>query len=183
MTPWYAIHTLAQKEALAAWTLQSLGYEVLFLHIFARVKHARKTRCVMRPLFPRYIFCGVPNAHSTAGINRAFGVSTVVFLGDKPLPVPPEVIEELRSRGNASGLVKLAPEQMAGYRKRFRQGDHVRVTEGPLAGLLAVVELDKGDAVRLWLEMFGGKVEAQMDPKGLEHASPDRGTMRKNPRR
>ena len=158
MTPWYAVHTLAKKEALAAWTLQRLGYEVVFLHYFARLKHARRTWRVLRPLFPRYIFAGVPNAHTVSGINRSFGVATVVHLGDEPVPIPLDVIDELRSRGNASGLVLHEAETGTERRLRYRRGQQVRITVGTLEGLMAIVALDAGHQVRVWLDFLGGRV-------------------------
>ena len=179
MTPWYAVHTLARKEALAAWSLKRLGYEVVFLHYFGRTKHARKTQRVLRPLFPRYIFCGVPNAHTVNEINRSHGVAAVVHLGEEPLPIPPDVIDELRSRGNASGLVPHEAETGTERRLRYRRGQQVRITTGPLEGLMAVVALDAGHQVRVWLDFIGGRVAAHLVPEDLESTSPERRSLPK----
>ena len=158
--------------------LKRQGFDTLFLHYGKVIKHARKTRRVIRSLFARYVFVGVVPGQPLYDINSTIGVSTIVYRGDKPLEIPLPVIEELRARGDAKGRCKLPPELIAGYRKRFREGEQVSITDGPLAGLFAVVALDKGHEVRVWLEMFGGKVEALMDPKGLESGSPAGGIIR-----
>ena len=167
---WYAVHTNARKEPLVDRLLKRQGFDTLFLHFTAVVKHAKKTHQVIRPYFNRYIFAGVNSGQALWDINHTIGVSTIVYRGDEPLKIPAPVIEELRARGNTKGLVKLAPEQIAGYRKRFRQGEQVRISDGPLAGLLAVVALDKGHEVRVWLEMFKGRVEAALQPEALSPA-------------
>ena len=174
---WYAVHTKPRKEPLVADALKHQQFDTLFLHYSTVVKHARKTRRVIRSLFARYVFVGVYPGQALYDINSTMGVSTVVYLGDKPLEIPLPVIEELRARGNAKGWLKLPAELIAGYRRRFRQGEQVAIVDGPLAGLLAVVALDSGPAVKVWLEMFGGKVEALIDPKGLESVSPAGGSV------
>ena len=167
---WYAVHTNARKEPLVDRLLKHQGFDTLFLHFTNIVKHAGRSSQVIRPYFNRYLFAGVMNGQSLWDINHTMGVSTIVYLGDKPLEIPTPVIEELRARGNRKGLVKLAPEQVAGYRKRFRQGEQVRISDGPLAGLFAVVELDKGHEVRVWVSMFKGRVEAALQPEALSPA-------------
>jgi transcription antitermination factor NusG len=169
---WYAVLTKSQKESQVDVLLRKLGLTTLFLHFNDVTRHARREREVTRALFPRYVFAGASDGFWVPEINRTIGVSTVVLRGDQPLEVPVAVIEELRQRGDKKGLVAMAPEATKEHRRRFRQGEQVRIIDGPLAGLFAIVGLDSGPAVRVWLEMFGGKVEALLAPEGLESVSP-----------
>ncbi len=171
---YYAVHTHARKEPMVDQLLRRQDFDTLFLHYSAVVKHARKTRRVIRSYFVRYIFVGVLPGQAMYDINRTPGVSTVVYLADKPLEIPAPVIEELRARGDDNGLVRFLPKESVEQRQRWRPGQSVCVTDGPLAGLFAVVSLDKGHEVRVWLEMFGGKVEALFAPTGLKSGSPER---------
>ncbi len=155
--------------------LQYQGYETLYLHFWAKVRHARRTHLEKRSLFSRYIFAGLANGQTISGINRTIGVSTVVYCGDKPLEIPGPVIEELRARGDKNGMVRFTPKEAVEHRKRFRKGERVRITGGPLEGLFAIISLDRGHQVSVWLQMFGGKVEAFLDPTGLRGVSPERG--------
>lgn len=154
--------------------LQRQDFDTLFLHYSTVVKHARRTRRVICSYFTRYVFVGVYEGQALYDVNRTPGVSTVLYLDDKPLEIPTPVIEELRARGDASGLVRFLPKERAEHRKRWQKGQNVCVVDGPLAGLFAVVELDKGHEVSVWLSMFGGKVEALFPPEGLKSGSPER---------
>jgi transcriptional antiterminator RfaH len=174
---WYAVHTKPRKEPLVNEALKRQDFETLFLHYGAVVKHARKTRRIIRAYFPRYVFVGVRLGQALYDVNSTMGVSTVVYLGDKPLEIPLPVIEELCARGNAKGRVEFMPKVQVAERARWAKGQSVSVVDGPLAGLLATVALDKGHEVRVWLEMFGGKVEALFAPEGLKSGSPVRGSM------
>lgn len=168
---WYAVHTNARKETFVDRLLRYQGFETLFLYVTDIVKHAGRSSQVIRPYFNRYVFAGVSNGQSLWDINHTIGVSTIVYLGDKPLEIPTAVIEELRARGTKTKngvLVKLAPEQVAGHRKRFRQGQQVLIADGPLAGLFAVVALDKGHEVQVWLKMFKRRVELALQPETLK---------------
>lgn len=175
---WFAVHTGPRKEGLVNKLLMQQGFETLYLHFVATTKHARRTTTVEKSLFPRYVFATLVNGLSVPQINRTIGVSTVVYQGDKPLDIPAPVIEELRQRGDAKGLVRLPAQEIGDHRRRFRRGEQVRIMGGPMAGLFAIIELDSGRAVRVWVEMFGGKVEAHFDPEGLKSASPEWGTIR-----
>ena len=75
-----------------------------------------------------------------------------------------------RGLQDRKGLVRLAPEQVAGYRKRFRKGEQVRISDGPLAGLFAVIEVDTGHEAQVWLKMFKGRVRAALQPEALSPA-------------
>ena len=171
---WFAVLTNVRKESLVNQYLRRQDFDTLFLHFSAVVKHAMRTRRVIRALYARYVFVGVYEGQALYDVNRTPGVSTVLYLNDKPLEIPAPVIEELRARGDARGLVRFLPKERAEHRERWQKGQSVCVVDGPLAGLFAVVALDKGHEVKVWLEMFGGKVEALFPPEGLKSGSPER---------
>ncbi len=177
---WLAVHTNARKEGLVNDLLRGQGIETLYLHYRTTVKHARKKRVVYRPYFARYVFAQ-PGDIPLAAINRTIGVSTIVYQGDRPLVIPAPVIEELQARGNEAGRVQMSLGEKT-ERRRFNRGEQVCIVDGPMAGLFAVVALDSGREVRVWLEMFGGKVEALVDPEGLKSGSPAGGTIGISPR-
>lgn len=179
---WYAVLTKARKEGLVHRLLHRQGFETLYLHYVGTVKHARKTWKVLRPYFPRYIFAGIVNELTVHQINRTVGVSTVVYLADEPLEIPGPVIEELRGRGDKRGLVRLELEEGTEHRRRYHRGEQVRISGGPLEGLLAIVALDRGHEVSVWLRMFGGRVQALFAPEGLKSVSPERGLIQIPPR-
>lgn len=162
---WLAVHTQAYKETLAASHLARAGFAVYFPRYRRTVRHAGKRSTVLRPLFPSYLFL---SARSAIGrlheINRAVGVRWLVGGGCSPAFVPPAIIEEIRRREIADGVVALAAN-------RFKRGDRVRVMEGPLAGVDAIFEeVDDGERVRLLVCVMGRAVSVRIPGYAIEHA-------------
>lgn len=164
---WYAVYTQVQKEGLVNRLLQFQGFKTLYLHYPAVVKHARRTKLVMRPYFCRYVFAAVRNGQTVYDINNTIGVSTVVYCNGEPLEIPVPVIEELRLRADDKGMLKKPPKETTEQRKRYRRGQRVRITEGILEGLKAVIELDSGYEVKVWLGLFKGEVQVSLHPEAL----------------
>jgi len=149
-----------RREGMATSYLRQRGYEVLYLHYRDAVRHARRTKTILRSYFPRYIFVAVRASMGFHGVNRCPGVSTIVYCGDDPVEIPEGVIEELRKRGDNAGSIELTPEEKD-ERRRFEVGELVRINGGPLAGLVGAIQLDKGrldsnGQVRVFIEMFKG---------------------------
>ncbi len=167
---WYVVETGPRQEGLAVEELKRQGFETLYLHYVAVAGRPHRRIRVLRPLFPHYVFASLANGQSVPQINRTIGVSAVVAQGDKPLAVPKPVIEELRQRGDAHGLVQLSPEQTEEHRIRFYRGEGVRVVEGSFAGFLGIVDVDSGPKVELWVQGFGGRVKVQISSEGLKSA-------------
>lgn len=169
MATWYAVHTKPRIEWLADGLLRAQGYDTLYLHYLDTIRHARRTAEVKRSYFPRYIFVGLTNGQSLYDVNHTIGVSTVVYAAGEALEIPTPVIEELRQRGDKLGLIEMLPEEKMS-RKRYRRGQRVRVTEGPLVGFLGMVSLDSGKEVQVWMEMFKGRVNVGFAPDQLSPA-------------
>lgn len=166
---WYAVHTGPRQEDAANQNLRRQGYWTFFP--FERVRKRRKlpnrdqhrVEWIERPYFPRYLFVALrkPN-ESIYAVNETDGVSTVVYCGEEPLEVPQGVMDELMSRADVNGAVGSVDTVS---RKRFRAGQEVRFVEGsPLAGFIAVVSIDRGRNVRVWLETLGKDREISVDP-------------------
>ena len=167
MIAWLAVFTAPGKEGMVNDKLTALGYEMLYLHYPSVTRHARKKTTILRSYFPRYVFAGIQDGQSVYDINSCQGVSSVVYGGDKPLEIPLEVIEELRTRAHPSGLLKVTPEETNEERRRFRRGQKVQITEGILQGLDAIIDVDKGHSIDVYIEMFRGEVRADLSPGAL----------------
>ena len=163
---WYAVHSRPCQEGLADTNLRAQGY--LTFYPFERVRRRRRitgtTRFAIQWVevahFPRYLFVALrKDGESLYAVNETLGVATVVYAGGEPLEVPHDVMDELTARlgldGDA-GTVKYAP----GQEVRF-------VEESPLAGLVAAVAVDKGKAVRLWIDVLGQKRGLTVDPEWI----------------
>ena len=84
---------------------------------------------------------------------------------EEPLTVPDRVIAELQCRGNSDGIVSMETEE----RKRFVNGERVRVSDGPFKSFMALIEVDAGHEVKAWLETLrGDRVLTTFGPESLE---------------
>ena len=170
---WYVVHTKARQETLAAGLLEQ--------HLAARVllpQARQRTRGQMRsaPLFPGYLFVALDLEQVEASrVNNTPGVIRLVAFGGVPKPVPARVIEALQARLaeiDAQGGLPQHP---------FKEGDRVRLKDGPLAGLEAVFvgPMRPAERVRVLLEFLGQEQEALVPVTDLEAA----GGPGKRPRR
>jgi transcription antitermination factor NusG len=106
-----------------------------------------KSRIRIKPLFSSYLFAKFSTSSHLPRIQFARGVRRVLSADGKPVRVDDEVIEAIRARIGADGLVQLGEET-------WHPGMRVAIRCGPLRGLQAVFEreLDDGLRVQLLLE-------------------------------
>lgn len=140
---WYAAYTSANHEKKVASQMERRGLES-FLPLYETV-HRWKDRKVrlQLPLFPGYVFVRM-SLRDRLHVLQVPGVARLVGFGDRPVALPDQEVEILRS-----GLCSGTKAQPHPY---LRVGRHVRVIHGPLAGLDGVLLRRKG-ACRLILSI------------------------------
>src|SRR5215207_1108538 len=105
---WYLAQTQPRAEAKASLNLRRQGFQVYLPRYLKQRRHARRVEPVTAPLFPGYIFVAIDiNAQRWLSIDSTFGVTRLVRDGDRPAAVPPAIINALKSREDAKGLVLL----------------------------------------------------------------------------
>jgi transcription antitermination factor NusG len=124
MRHWYLLSTKPKKEFRVEKILREASFEVYL------PKHTEKT--TLRPFFPGYEFIlfDYPRDYNLVKYTR--GVKTVVGNKAGPIPLPDQVIDEIRSR-EVDGLVVVLPEVETPC-----EGDDIEVTAGPLKGLRGI---------------------------------------------
>lgn len=115
---WYVLYTKARAESWAEMNLRKQGYNVLLPRIRARAGFA--------PLFPRYIFVGCRAQQPITSLRGTLGVQYVVQAGDQPARVPPEVVEEIRSRMDHLGTVRVDDVHKSPSLFAARQRERIR---------------------------------------------------------
>lgn len=157
---WYLVHSKPRQEALALQQLQAQGYQA-WLPQLKRLSRRRQRGVglfVWEPLFPRYVFFrpGIAT-QSIAPARSTVGVTRLVTFGHVPALMPHARLRELalwereQHRQDAAAVAGL------------QTGMTVRITDGPLAGLDALVQLPQQDRVVVLLELLG-KAHAVMLP-------------------
>ena len=151
MKQWFVVHTHVQKESNATSHLLRQGFEV-YLPQFLKIRnHARRRDTVKKPLFPRYLFVAIDlTLDRWRSVNSTVGVSHLICNGETPVPVPDQVVDDIRLREDNRGNVKL------NKLVRFCKGDHVDIIDGALSDQTAIFECARDeDRVQVLLNLLG----------------------------
>ena len=121
MKNWYVINTKPKKEFQVERLFTEGGIEIY------NPKYMQEDR--IKPFFPGYefIYFDFPEQYRLVKYTR--GVKRVVGVREIPVPIPDQVIHEIKSR-EVNGLIEVEK-----YGERPEVGDEIEVVEGPLKGL------------------------------------------------
>jgi transcription termination/antitermination protein NusG len=133
---WFAIQVKPRLERVVASMLQAKGYDYLLPTY--KPKPARRVR-PDAPLFPGYVFSRF-DERVHAPIITTPGVIRIVGYGKQPVCIPASEIDALRVISASGSYAEPCPY--------LRDGQMVRVTAGPLLGVVGKV-VGSGEASRL----------------------------------
>ena len=114
---WCLLYTKHRAEAWVDANLRTQG--------FACLLPWTPTRVGVGPLFPRYVFAGHRPGQRAERLASTYGVQYVVRFAEQPARVPPEVIEDIRARMDARGIVRL--DRAPGVDPMFARRERERV--------------------------------------------------------
>lgn len=158
---WYVVSTNARREDFAAAQLEQRTVPVLL----PRLALERRGRVVVRPLFPGYLFARLVLPSDAARVVWTPGVRRLVtFEGEAPA-VPDGAIEFLRAQSGPEGLIVTRPRPLP-------IGRRVRITAGPLAGLVGIIENppDARGRVSVLMDILRHQTRVSLDAAWLEDA-------------
>ena len=141
---WYAIHTHANQESRAESNLTAWNIETFVPRYRSRRRNEFRSEPLysVRPLFTGYIFARL-DANELSKVRYTRGVHSIVSVGDKPASIDDELIETIRERGGADGLVKLSDE--------IKPGDEVVLKGGHFSQFEGVFERRLKDSERVMI--------------------------------
>lgn len=157
MERWYVVQTRRGDEERADVNLRRQSFRT-YLPRYLRVRvQARRRDVVARPLFPNYLFVQL-DLHSDRWrtVNSTFGVRTMLGAGGRPMAVPPDVIDKIRRREDEQGYVVLNAGQT------FREGDRIRIIEGPLSEMEGLFQTDDQQRAIVLLDLLGRKARVKV---------------------
>jgi transcriptional antiterminator RfaH len=155
--PWYLVHTKPRQELRALENLHRQSFVCLLPMLGVERVRQRRLTVVEEPLFPRYLFIELGDDVNWAPIRSTLGVINLVRFGSSVAKVPQAVIDGLRQQ-----QASLTSQQLA--RPLFTQGQPVRITAGPFAGLEAVFDMTDGDArAMLLIELLSKQVRLPVE--------------------
>jgi transcription antitermination factor NusG len=161
---WFVVQTLTQREKMAGFHLEAQNFRIFMPRFRKTVRHARKLRETIAPIFPGYVFVVLDLERDRwRSINGTFGVARLLTTQSRPISVPTGVVEALIATADESGLVR--------FDGGLRQGQPVSVLAGPFAKSFGVLSrLDGNGRVRVLLTIMGGSVSVAMDRVDLTAA-------------
>lgn len=166
--PWYTLAVAPRAERKVEGELHEKGFDAYCPRETVWRSHAGKRDSVCRPLLPGYLFVSVDfPRRSFYEVEAIFGVSGFLGVGGAPRAIPFRWVDELRQAEALGQFDKTAPKVLV-----FKPDQPVRVTKGPLMGLLGYVVSAKSgeERVRVMLEAFGGAGVVNIDVAKLEVA-------------
>ena len=156
MNAWYVIQTKPKKELEARSYLSVKGLEIFLprLETFAQ-KGGRITREI-RALFPNYIFGNFDPIKDYSLVKYGKGVSKIVSFSGDPAPISAMVIDEIKGRMDAAGLINL--------KFNLKPHDTVRIKTGPFRDFLGIFEkwLPEKERVRILLNLIGYQPQIEL---------------------
>ena len=161
---WFAAYTMSRHEKRIASHCERIGIEqFLPLYSCQRSWKNRTTVDLQIPLFPNYLFVRLaPQDHGP--LMRLPGLLSTIGNAAGPVAIPDADMELLR---HMIACKSIEPHPF------MVTGDRVRVTTGPLAGVIGVVQ-KRGNGLRfiVTLDVIGKSVSLHIDGSALELIAP-----------
>jgi len=163
---WYVVHSYSGYENKVKKNLEhrieSMNMQNKIFHVIVPTEdeieikegHRRRTK---KRVFPGYILVNmVLDEESWYVVRNTPGVTGFVRAGNKPAPVRPDEADKIFQRMEAEApRIKIS----------FREGQSVRIIDGPFADFVGTVEeldLDKGK-VTVLVSFFGRETPVELD--------------------
>jgi len=159
---WYCVYTKPGQMEKARENIQRQGLEAFYPKIRVQRVIRGKKKWVVRPMFPNYLFAHFSLTQHYRSIHHTAGVSRVVSFGGLPPPVDEMIINELKTENAQGRVFALEPEG-------FKEGEKIRVIEGPFAGFSAVFkgELKSRDRVIILLNLLKTSVHSELSRNAI----------------
>ena len=150
MDHWFLAQAKPNADQIAKRNLERQGFSTFQPMEQRTVARAGRFRQQLRPFFGGYIFISyATEAAPWSLVNSTYGVARLVRFGERPAPVPPCVIADLRAVCNENGVVSLHPE--------LGPGAKVEVAFGAFTSFIGEVERLTPDQRAFVLLDFMGK--------------------------
>jgi len=127
---WYAIYTKPKAEDTVSEKLSQAGIEIFNPKLRVTKYIRNQYRKVVEPLFPCYLFARFESDKYLWMITYTRGIKKVVGSNNRPWPVAEEIINSIRSQEKEGIVIRRCED--------IREGDSVRIAEGPLSGLTGI---------------------------------------------
>lgn len=163
---WYVVHTYSGRESTVAQTLkqrtETLNLTDKILKILIPTKEKiqikrGKRKTVSEKIFPGYMLVEMQLTDDAwLAVRTTQGVTGFVGTTSKPSPLPHHEVEAIQQY-----MTQATPQ----YKAEFREGEAVKITDGPFTDFLGTVQgidEDKGQ-VEVLINIFGRETPVELD--------------------
>jgi transcriptional antiterminator RfaH len=149
---WYVVQTIRGREQFAKQNLDRQNVPT-YLPLFSRPALRRNAVAnQISAFFPGYLFVSLPRASSLwRSVGGTYGVSRIVRFGETQAPVPEGMVEYLKARTGADGVL--------GFEDQLKPGDRVRVVGGAFDQVYGrLCSIEPAERVVVLLQLLGREV-------------------------
>ena len=140
---WYLIQTKPNAHSKACDHLKRQGFKVFLPTISTTKKKGDKFVNKLSPLFPGYLFLGMPSDNFTwRAINATRGVYRAVTLDGKYRALDSQIISAIQLRCDKRDVIQDID--------KIKAGDRVKIEKGPFAEFICKVDRIE-DNKRVWV--------------------------------
>ena len=170
---WYVVHTYSGYENRVKTNLEhriesmDVGDKIFQVVVPTEEEieiRDGQRRTVSKKIFPGYIMVEmVMDDESWYVVRNTPGVTGFVGMGNQPIPLRPEEVSQIIKRMEAD-----APR----IKVTFRQGERVRIVDGPFndfRGTVSEIDMDRAK-VRVMVNFFGRETPVELDFLQVEKA-------------
>jgi len=159
MEHWYTLYTKPHKEQQVSGFLESKGLETYLPVIQVRKRGQEKSV----PFFSCYLFVRVDPSNGLSSLRWTPGLRRIVSFGDQPALVDERVISFIKQR-----LTDIQESGCTAY--RFKPGDRVAITSGPLRDFEAIFDqkLSSRDRAKILVDFVGRWTRCEVEIDCLE---------------
>lgn len=158
---WYALAVQPRKELYVEQQLIARGHKAACPRFRKTVRHARKTKSVLAPLFPGYLFLEIDlGVQSWRKANWIPGSIGLVKIDNRPTPLDGDFVDSVISALGHGGVIE--------FQNNLQVGDRVQAIGGPFDRIIGeVVSLSDKDRVKVLMEALNRKVEMTLPRKSV----------------
>ena len=162
---WFVVQTHRDAENLAIKGIKELGFEVYCPKYLKTVTHARKTRKILKPLFPRYIFVSFKrNNNDWIKINFTRGVSSLISVNKYLTALSSFFLNNIKKYEAKDGIIDFY-DYIVSIKKikkfSFLFSNH-KLVKGVYTGI------EKTNQVRLLINLLGREIYCWVSKEKIE---------------
>ncbi len=152
---WYVVYTKPWAEDVAKNYLERKNIHIFLPKIREYHYSSRGEEAKIKPLFPNYLFARMAYPEDYHSVIWTKGVRRVVGNGSGPIPLDDSIVDFLRRQSEEKEFIWPSPH--------LRIGDMIRVKNGPLEGLIGIIDgtIDEKGRVDVLMDFLkeGARVE------------------------